>query len=213
MKWAVAQGHRDDNPAGDAIAGALPKQNGKTAHHRALPHTEVAWAIAKVRDSGAWEGTKLAFEFLALTACRVGEVRQATWAEVDMAERVWTVPAERTKTGREHRVPLPPRAMAVLGEAAAIADGSGLLFPSVTGKPQSDGTLSKLLRELGIDAVPHGLRTSFRTWAAEATNYPREVCELALGHVNKDRVEAAYQRSDLFKKRAELMADWAAYLA
>ena len=213
MKWAVAQNYRADNPAGDAISGALPKQNGKVEHHRALPHDQLAGAVAKVRASSAHPTTPPLFEFLCLTAARIGEVRQATWDEIDMAGRVWEIPEHRTKTARPHRVPLSGRALAVLGEAAASADGSGLLFPSPTGKPQSDGTLSKLLRELGVDMVPHGARTSFRSWAAECTSYPREVCELALGHVNQDRVEAAYQRSDLYAKRAELMAEWADYLA
>ena len=102
--------------------------------------------------------------------------------------------------------------MAVLAEARELADGSGLLFPSPTGRPLSDNTMSKLLRELGIDAVPHGFRSSFRDWAAECSNAPREVCELALAHVNSDRVEAAYRRSDLFERRRDLMAAWARYL-
>ena len=103
--------------------------------------------------------------------------------------------------------------MGVLDEAWEIADRSGLVFPSPTGRVLSDGTLSKLLRELGIGAVPHGFRSSFRGWAAERNDVPREVCELALAHVNSDRVEAAYRRSDLFERRRELMADWADYVA
>ena len=129
-----------------------------------------------------------------------------------MEARVWTVPAERMKAKRDHRVPLCDRAMALLAEARELADGSGLLFPAPTGRPLSDNTLSKLLRELGIDAVPHGFRSSFRDWAAECSNAPREVCELALAHVNSDRVEAAYRRSDLFERRRDLMAAWARYL-
>ena len=109
-------------------------------------------------------------------------------------------------------MPLSRRAQEILDEALDCADGSNLLFPSVTGKPLSNATMGKLLRETGIDCVPHGMRTSFRMWAAECTSFPREVCELALGHVNKDRVEAAYQRSDLFDKRRDLMAAWAEYL-
>ena len=117
------------------------------------------------------------------------------------------------KSGREHRVPLSDAALDVLAEAREIADGSGLVFPSVTGKPLSDNTVSKLLRELKIDAVPHGFRSSFRQWAAERTNAPREVAEHALAHVNRNKVEAAYQRSDLFEQRRKLMAQWASYLA
>jgi len=117
------------------------------------------------------------------------------------------------KAKLEYRVPLSARAMVVLKEAREIADRNGLVFPSPTGRVLSDSTLSKLLRELGLGAVPHGFRSSFRDWAAERTDVPREVCELALAHVNSHRVEAAYRRSDLFERRRELMADWADYLA
>ena len=116
------------------------------------------------------------------------------------------------KKGREHRVPLAPRALAVLAEARAFDDGSGLVFPSSRGGKQSDGSLSRFVKHLGISAVPHGFRSSFRDWAAECSAAPREVCELALAHVNDNRTEAAYRRSDLFDLRRQLMADWEAYL-
>lgn len=148
-----------------------------------------------------------------LTACRSGEVRNATWEEVDFDRSVWEISEERSKTGRPQRVPLSGRALEVLDEAKACGGGSNLLFPSTTGKPLSNATAGKLLKETGVDCVPHGMRTSFRMWAAECTNFPREACELALGHVGKYRVEAAYQRSDLFERRRELMAAWADYLA
>ena len=212
MKWAVAQGYREDNPAGDAISAALPKNGVRRQHQRALPHAKVAEALARVSASKAHRTTALAFEFLVLTACRSGEVRGARWDEVDDAAAIWTVPPERMKAKLEHRVPLSGRAVAVLDEAREVADRSGLVFPSPTGRVLSDSTLSKLTRELGIGAVPHGFRSSFRDWAAERTDVPREVCELALAHVNSDRVEAAYRRSDLFERRRELMAEWADYL-
>ena len=212
MKWAVAQGYRDDNPAGDAISAALPKNGRIKNHQRALPFAEVGGALDRVKGSGAGGSTILAFEFLVLTACRSGEVRLARWDEVDIEARIWTVPAARMKAKRDHRVPLCDRAMALLTEARELADGSGLLFPSPTGRPLSDNTLSKLLRELGVDAVPHGFRSSFRDWAAECSNAPREVCELALAHVNSDRVEAAYRRTDLFEHRRDLMDAWARHL-
>ena len=142
-----------------------------------------------------------------LTACRSGEVRGARWDEID--SRIWTVPLERTKTSRPHRVPLSDRALEVLREAAGLRDHTELVFPSARGLVMSDMTLSKLIRELGIDAVPHGFRTSFRMWAAERTNIPREVCEFALGHVVGDAAEQAYQRSDLFERRRDLMDAWA----
>ena len=213
MRWSVAQGHREDNPAGDAIGAALPKSSGPAKHFRTIPHGEVAGAIAKVIDSGASIATKLSIEFLILTAARSSEVRLAKWEEIDVDTATWTVPASRTKTMREHRVPLSDRALAILTEADDLADGSDLVFPSPRGKPLSDATLSKLVRELGIDAVPHGFRSSFRDWVSERTNSPREVAEAALAHVVKSQVEAAYARSDLFDKRRKLMDQWASYLS
>ena len=213
MKWAVAQGFRPDNPAGDAFGAALPTNGVPKKHHRALPHAEVAGAIATVRASRAHWATVAALEYLILTASRSGEVRQARWDEVDIETATWTVPADRMKMRREHRVPLSERALQILAEARDWADGSGLIFPSVTGQPMSDNTLSKLLREQGIPAVVHGFRSSFRDWCAECSNAPREVSELALAHVNSDRVEAAYMRTDLFQRRRALMQSWADYLS
>ena len=178
-----------------------------------LPHAEVATAIVTVRASRANWATVAAIEFLILTASRSGEVRKARWDEVDLETATWTVPADRMKMQREHRVPLSERASQILAEARDWADGSGLIFPSVTGRPLSDNTLSKLLREQDIPAVVHGFRSSFRDWCAECSNAPREVCELALAHVNADRVEAAYMRSDLFERRRALMQSWADYIS
>ena len=213
MRWAVAQGYREDNPAGDAIGAALPRNGVRVKHRRALPYAEVAGAIAAVRGSGAYPMTVLAFEFLVLTACRSGEVRGARWEEMDLGAREWRIPAERMKTGREHRVPLSTGALAVLHEARGLADGSGLVFPSARGGLLSEATIGKMVRDLKIGAVPHGFRSSFRDWAAECTEVPREVCELALAHVNRDRVEAAYRRSDLFERRRALMEAWSTFLA
>ena len=116
------------------------------------------------------------------------------------------------KAKRPHRVPLSRRAIEILKEASRYADSSSFVFPSVIGKTLSDSTVSKLLRENNIGCVPHGMRSSFRQWAAERTNYPREVYELALAHVNTNRIEAAYQRSDLFDLRRQLMGQWRSYL-
>ena len=213
MRWAVAQGYREDNPAGDAIGAALPKKGVRPQHLAALPYGKVAGAIAAVRGSGANLAVVLAFEFLVLTACRSGEVRGARWDEMDLEEREWRIPAKRMKTGRDHRVPLSPRALAVLREAKALGIRSGLVFPSATGRRHSRAALSKMVQQLGIGAVPHGFRSSFRDWAAECTDAPREVCELALAHVNTNSIEAAYRRSDLFERRRALMERWAAFLA
>ena len=165
-----------------------------------------------MKASGAYRGTVLAFEFLVLTACRSGEVRQATWDEVDLEAETWAVPASRMKAKRDHRVPLSARALEILYEARGLSNGTSLVFPSAHGRAISDSTVSKLLRDLGIEAVPHGFRSSFRDWTAECSDAPREVCELALAHVNSDRVEAAYRRTDLFDRRRALMEEWSAFL-
>jgi len=212
FRWSIAQGYRTDDPAGTALDAALPRNGGKTQHYAALPHGEVAAAVAAVRKSGAWPGTKAAFEFLVLTACRSGEVRLAKWGEVNLESGIWTIPADRAKTQREHRVPLAPRAIAILQEMRQHAGGEGLIFPSTTGKALSDATLSKLVREQGIQAVPHGFRSSFRDWCGE-TGQPREVAEACLAHAVKNKVEAAYARSDLLNRRRKLMQDWADYLS
>ena len=149
-------------------------------------------------------------EYVVLTACRSGEARLATWDEVDFDAATWTVPAERMKTGKVHRVPLSTRAVVLLGEAKTLAGKRDLIFPAPGGKAINDGTATKLLREIGINGVMHGFRTSFRSWCAEQ-NEPREVAESALAHIVKG-VEGAYQRSDLFELRRALMERWAGYV-
>ena len=211
MDWAAAQGYRKDNPC-HALKAALPKTGHQRQHRRALPYAAVHGALAKVRASGAWWATKAAFEFLVLTAARSGEVRGARWDEIEFEAATWTVPGDRTKTSRPHRVPLSGQALEVLRDAAELRDSTGLVFPSARGLVMSDMTLSKLIKELGIEAVPHGFRSSFRMWAAERTNVPREVAEFALAHVVGDEAERAYQRSDLFERRRDLMQAWARYL-
>ena len=209
MKWAIAMGYRPDNPAGDALGQALGRQRVVVQHMRALPHGEVADALAIVRTCRAVVTTKDAFELLVLTAARSGEVRLATWDEMDLDAAVWTILAARMKAKRDHRVPLSGRALAILHDARRSSDGSSLVFRSPRGKPLSDMTLSKLIKELGIAAVLHGFRSSFRDWAAEQTNTPREVVEAALAHTVRNPTEAAYARSDLFERRRRLMDDLA----
>ena len=193
MEWAVAMDLRPGNPC-DRIGPVLGAQGQVVRHMRALPHGEVASAIEKVRASNSGPVVKLAFEFLVLTATRSGEVRGGVWTEINRDEGVWTIPAPRTKGNREHRVPLSRRALEVLEEARAHGRGSLLVFPSLRGKP-------------------HGFRSSFRDWAAEETDHPREVPEAALAHTVRNPIEAAYRRTDLFERRRRLMEDWAAYLA
>ncbi len=218
MEWALALEHRRDNPC-DRIGPALGRQNHRQRHFRALHHAEVGAAVAAVNASPARPVVKLAFEFLVLTASRSGETRGALWTEIDAGNRVWTIPAGRMKAHREHRVPLCARAVQLLAAARVLdgwragAAGGALVFPGSRGGRLKDEALSQILRELEIPAVPHGFRSSFRDWAAEETNHPREVVEAALAHVVRDRTEAAYARSDLFERRRRLMEEWGSYVS
>ena len=211
---AVAKGHRADNP-GDAVKAMLAKhQSVETKGHRALAYDDVADALAKVRESKAYRSTVLALEFLVLTAARAGEVRFATWGEVDIEAATWAVPGERMKAGREHRVPLSARAVEILAEVREVGNArTDLIFPGRGGRVLGERSMLQVLDRLGIDATAHGFRSSFRVWAAERTTIPREVCEAALAHTITNKAEAAYQRSDLFDHRRDLMERWAAYLS
>ena len=209
MSWCVAQGYREDNPAAaDVIGAALPKAGRTVTHQRALPWRDVANSLAKVRDSDAAETTKLAIEYLTLTVCRSVEVRGACWSEVDMGSATWTIPGSRMKQGKEHRVPLSPQALDVLQQAREFEGPSGLVFPSVTGKVMSDSTMSKLLRENGIEGTPHGMRASFKVWADEH-DVDHRVSEFCLSHVVGDESVRAYARGDLFEQRRAVMEHWA----
>ena len=213
MDRAVSMEHADYNPAGDVINGALPRQRRVRHHHLALPYGQLPAALRAVRESTASPSVKLGFEMLALTACRSGEVRGMTWDELDLQEATWTIPGERMKAGKSHRVPLSRRALVILEEACSLSDGDGLVFPA----PRSGGVLSdmaftQLLRRLKLDFVPHGLRSSFRDWAAEKANARHDVMETALAHSVGNATEAAYFRSDLFELRRDLMERWSGFL-
>ena len=214
LSWAQAHGYVEVNAAGEAIGGALPTARAARQHHRALPFADVPEALTVADGSKAGATVKLCFRLTVLTAVRNGEARSATWAEIDMDARTWTIPSERTKVGKEHRVPLSDAALAVLQRARHLDDGSGLVFPSPRkrGRPLSDMALTKLLRDSGLAerTVVHGFRSSFRDWCAE-TGKPRELAEAALAHVVAG-VEGAYFRSDLFERRRKLMDQWAAFV-
>ena len=215
MLWAIAHGHRDDNPAGEGIDGALPPMPAIRAHFRALPYREVPAALEIIAASTAGLAAKACSEFLVLTAARSGEARGATWGEIDLDARLWTIPAERMKGGVEHRVPLSEAAVAALEEAAPLRDESGLVFPSpVGGRQLSDMTLTKILRTVGLAerATVHGFRSSFRDWAAECTSATYAAMELSLAHHVGNTVERAYARSDLLEQRRALMDQWAEYV-
>lgn len=213
LDWAKASGFREgDNPIGGVTKG-LPKQPDRMNHFAALPYQEVADLVGKLRAGDASDSSKFAFEFLILTAARTSEVLGATWAEFDLDKAVWTIPAERMKARREHRVPLSNRCIEILVQARKITDGNGYVFSGrTTDKPLSNMVFLMALRRMKNDVTVHGFRSAFRDWAAERTNFPREVCELALAHANKNKVEAAYLRGDLFEKRRELMDTWSAFV-
>ncbi len=210
----VVVGHRPDNPA-QAVKAALPKRNGVVEHQRSLPFAELGAALAKIAASDAPWAVRLCARLQVLTATRPSEARLMKWGEVD--GDTWTVPAERSKTRRALRVPLSRQALAVLAEARALGSGRGLIFPG--GKdcrsknPFADATLSALYRRLDIAAVPHGARSSFRMWAAEKSDAPREIAEFCLGHVVGSAAERAYMRSDLFAARRSLMERWGEYVS
>jgi integrase len=213
LDWAGARGFRSGpNPARwrghlDKLL-AKPSKVHRITHHRALPIDEMAPFMQQLRTA---EGTGArALEFAILTAARSGEVRGATWKEIDLDARVWTISAERMKAAREHRAPLSKAAVAVLN---AVPSGrpDAYVFKAAHGGRISDMTISAVLRRLEIDAVPHGFRSTFRDWAAERTTYPNEVAEMALAHAVGNKVEAAYRRGDLFEKRLAMMDDWAEF--
>ena len=211
LDYAAARHHRQgENPARwkGHLDKLLPRKS-KVApieHHAALPYAEAAAFMAALRER---EGTGArALEFAILTAARSGEVRGATWSEIDLDAGVWVIPATRMKAGREHRIPLSSQAVALL---EALPTHDGLLFPGRKADQQlSDMSLTAVLRRMGRgDLTAHGFRSTFRDWAAEATNYPHEVAEMALAHAVGNKVEAAYRRGDLFEKRRGIMQSWA----
>jgi integrase len=209
--WALAAGHVERNPVQGVEAG-LARQKDRTQHFAALPWRDLPglWPrLVAAEGMGA-----LALRFAILTAARSGEVRGMTWSEVDLEAGLWTVPAERMKAGRAHRVPLPAEALAILEAVRPLAEGPGsLVFPAARrGKALSDMTLAAVLKRLGVAATVHGFRSSFRDWAEES-GVPRNVAEQALAHGVKDATEAAYNRADLLEQRVPVMARWASFVA
>ena len=215
FRWAQAHGFIENNPAGEGIDGALPKQPAIKEHFRALHYRDVAGALDTIEASGASIAAKLALRMLILTAARSGEIRGAEWAEIDLENRAWEIPASRMKSTRPHRIPLSDDAIKVLEQARILRDKSGLVFPSASrpGKTLSDMTMTKVLRATGLAeaATVHGFRSSFRDWCAD-TGKPREIAEAALAHV-VGGVEGSYFRSDLFDRRRLLMNQWAEYIS
>ena len=214
MRWGMAHDFIDINPAGEKISAALPAQPRVRRHLRAVHYLALPDVLSTIRNSQASPSVKGCIEFIALTAARSGEARLATWDEIDMAGAVWTVPAERMKRRVTHRVPLSARAMELLEAALGLRDGSNHIFPSPLrpGHPLPAETLLKSLRDHGVDATVHGLRSAFKTWAIEMSDATWAMTEAALAHRIGDATEAAYVRGDLFTRRRALMEQWAQHL-
>jgi integrase len=214
LAWATVRKYRQGpNPAVwrgnlDHLL-AKPSKIAKVEHHPALPYQDLGDFMATLRQKGGISARAL--EFAILTAARSGEVRGATWKEFDLTAGIWTIPGERMKAKKEHRVPLSQSALDLI--QALPSSDSPYVFPAPRGGILSDMALSAVTKRMGLDAVPHGFRSTFRDWCAEQTNYPREVAEMALAHTIGNAVEAAYRRGDLFEKRRNLMRDWATYCA
>ena len=214
LTWATVSKYRKgENPARwkGNLSEVLPKPNKiKTVKHMpALPYKEINAFMTELKEKEGMGARAL--ELIILTACRSSECRLATWDEIDFQEKTWTIPAERMKAGKEHRIPLTDDAIKLLNNLPHF-EGSNYLFTAPKGGPISDMTISAVCRRMEVEAVPHGFRSTFRDWAAETTNFPREVAEQALAHTLPSTVEAAYRRGDLFNKRVKLMNAWNTYI-
>ncbi len=215
LDWATVRGYRrGDNPARwrGHLENLLPQRSKvqRVEHHPALPYGEIGAFMGTLRQHDGVAA--VALEFLILTATRTSETIGARWDEIDIDHAIWTIPADRIKAGKEHRVPLSAPAMAILKRLNKIRQGD-FVFPGGKVKnPLSNMALLALLKRMGrADLTAHGFRSTFRDWTAERTNYPREVAEMALAHTVSDKVEAAYRRGDLFEKRRRMMEEWARY--
>ena len=211
--WCTAQGYcAGDNPT-RGITKVLPKHRASKVHHAALPYPEVPAFLRALRESDASELVRLGFELTILCATRTSETLCATWSEVNLAAKTWTIPGVRMKAGVDHRIPLSPRCVEILTRARALSTDLPLVFPGrYAAKPLSSHAFFTALRRMNrADITTHGFRSSFRDWAAEQTHVPRAVCEAALAHTLRDKTEAAYHRTDLFERRRELMTAWAAF--
>jgi integrase len=215
LDWARARGYRtEENPARwrghlDKLLSA-PEKTTKVVHHPAIPINEVSAFYAAVQQR---TGTAArALEFALLTATRSGEVRGATWGEIDLDAGLWVIPAGRMKGRKEHRVPLSKPALQILRDLPRL-EGSEFVFPAPRAGALSDMALTAVMRRMGLAFVPHGLRSTFRDWTAERTSYPRDLAEMALAHTVGNKVEAAYRRGDMLERRAAMMDAWAKFLA
>ena len=213
LDWAYASGYRDSEAPMRAVTRGLPRQPKKEGHFAAMPFDKVPAFFVRLRERESF--SRLALQFAILTAARSGEVRHATWEEIDFDAALWTIPKERMKTQREHIVPLTAPALRILERCNELRLANcQLVFPGARrNAPLSDMTLTKLLKEMKEPYTAHGFRSAFRDWVSETTNHPGDVAEAALAHVVKNKTEAAYRRGNLLEKRRGMMKDWAAFCA
>ena len=213
MKWSIAEGHRTTNPAANNITSNLSKRT-PSRHHESLPYPLLGDALATIRDSGDWWSTKDCLLILAFTGLRSGEAREATWDEIDFEASTWTVPADHMKANIEHKVPLSTQAKQILHHAREQSGrDQGLIFPAKgSGKVINAGRPSELMLKLHIQSVPHGFRSSLRTWAAEKPSLPEPAAEMLLAHTPASAVVKAYRTTDFFEMRQPVMQEWADYL-
>ena len=209
LDWAYASGYRETEAPMRAITKGLPRQPKKEGHFAAMPYAKVPTFLPRLRERESF--SRLALEFAIFTASRSGEVRGATWEEIDLDAKLWTIPKDRMKANREHVVPLTAPAIRIIERCAQLRiRDCPLVFPGARGnKALSDMTLTKLLKEMKEPYTAHGFRSAFRDWASEETDHPGDVAEAALAHMVKDKTEAAYRRGNLLEKRRTLMDDWA----
>ena len=201
------------NPAGESINGGLPPIRQTVKHMKALHYEDVAEALAQIDATDSYETVKLGFKFQVLTAARPGEARHARWSEIDLDAATWTISAADMKSEREHKIPLSTQALDLLDRARMLSWGDEYVFPSPLGSwPVSENTYGKALKSAGVNAVPHGFRSSFKTWAAVETSASWAAVESSLAHSIGSDVERAYFRSDLLDQRRELLQGWADYL-
>lgn len=211
LDWALSKGDRETEISMKTITRGLPRQPKGTQHYAAMPHADIAAFLVRLREKETMG--RLALEFVIATAARSGEVRGALWREIDLEERIWTIPPERMKADREHVVALSDHGCWILRRCQVLRiAGSDLIFPGTRpNEPMSDMTIVKALRDMKETVTPHGFRSSFRDWASEITDFPDRVVEAALAHAVKDKTEAAYRRGPLLEKRRKLMSEWSSY--
>ena len=214
IKWARAQGYFQGDDPVELAEQALPKQLKSDDHHKSLEFEKLPEMISNLKKSKISLPTKLALEFTILSACRTNEVLNAKWEEIDLTKLVWSIPSERMKGGKVHQVPLTDRMTVILNDCKKLKTNNDLLFPSeINGEALSNNTMRLALKKrLKVDATVHGMRSSFKDWASETTNFANEVSEMALAHTISNKTELAYRRRTLIEKRRHLMQKWSDYL-